>query len=81
MGPAETGRGCTRFRGDPSAAELDAVPIVSTARRGFSGELGPLPDYGLPLIEGMPGRLANSLPHRRQRAFTRPVDVSGTGLS
>ena len=51
-----------RFRGGPSAAELDADPIASTARRGFGGELGPLPGHGPPLIEGMSGRLANSRP-------------------
>jgi hypothetical protein len=43
-GPAGTGHGSTRFRGDPSAAELDADPIASTARRGFGGELGQLRD-------------------------------------
>jgi hypothetical protein len=59
----------------------DADPIASTARRGFGGELGSLLDHGPPLIEGMSGPLANSPPYRRQWAFTRSADVSGTGLS
>jgi hypothetical protein len=73
------GRNRTRLdeiSGEVQAAELDADPIASTARRGFGGEPGALLDHGPPLIEGMAAALANS-PPRRQRAFTRSAGVSG----